>query len=222
MLQFFDPHAEKYFSSSRSTVLGQRCTESVQPCLSKSPHVHSICMSPSTLERPFQNPNITSEIDIRLDSPYHPYAMSLSKPWNHFGPHQLFSGKQNLDHYRDALSSSILAPAFSCAFSPLSNMNALSAEEMERFQRLSDTYQPNLEVAFISPSARNKPLTSIESSRLNEKAQPHYRTGICQCRSHSRSKDKCKLLWLTLCPPKGVPYLTRYRRLLFHTLNVVS
>lgn len=49
-------------------------------------------------------------------------------------------------------------------------MNALSAEEMERFQRLSDTYQPNLEVAFISPSARK------QTSDL-------YRTLSCQQKS---------------------------------------
>lgn len=79
MLHIFDRHAEKYFSSNRSTVLGQRCTESVQPCLSKSPpHVHSICMSLS-INCLFQNPDITSEIGIRLDSPYQPVCDVLIK-----------------------------------------------------------------------------------------------------------------------------------------------
>lgn len=74
--------------------------------------------------------------------------MSLSKPtWNHFGSHQPFPEKQNLANlYRDALSSSILAPAFSLsAFSPFT-MNALSPDEMERFQRLSNNYQPDVQV----------------------------------------------------------------------------
>jgi ubiquitin thioesterase protein OTUB1 len=68
--------------------------------------------------------------------------MSISKPWNHFGSHQPFPDKQNL-FYRDTLPSSLL-PAFS--FSAFSNMNALSADEMERFQRLSNNYQPDVEV----------------------------------------------------------------------------
>ncbi|KAJ5336529.1 Ovarian tumor otubain [Penicillium brevicompactum] len=78
--------------------------------------------------------------------------MSLSKPtWNHFGSHQPFPEKQNLANlYRDALSSSILTPAFSLsAFSPFT-MNALSPDEMERFQRLSNNYQPDVQGPHVS------------------------------------------------------------------------
>lgn len=85
--------------------------------------------------------------------------MSLSKPtWNHFGIHQPFPEKQNpVDFYRDALSSSFLSPvalSLSAAFSPISsnsaNMNALSADEMERFQKLSNSYQPEVQGPLVS------------------------------------------------------------------------
>jgi ubiquitin thioesterase protein OTUB1 len=83
--------------------------------------------------------------------------MSISKPWNHhFGSHP-FPAKQNLNlHlYRDALSSSLLSPvalslplpSYSHPHPPtMSNMNALSADEMERFQKLSNTYEPDVQV----------------------------------------------------------------------------
>jgi ubiquitin thioesterase protein OTUB1 len=76
--------------------------------------------------------------------------MSLSEPiWNHFGSHQPFPDKQNYANlYRGALSS-VLFPALSLpAFPPTSsiNMNALSADEMERFQKLSNTYEPEVAV----------------------------------------------------------------------------
>lgn len=85
--------------------------------------------------------------------------MSLSKPtWNHFGIHQPFPEKQNpVDFYRDALSSSFLSPvalSLSAAFSPIpshsANMNALSADEMERFQKLSNSYQPEVQGPLVS------------------------------------------------------------------------
>lgn len=85
--------------------------------------------------------------------------MSLSKPtWNHFGIHHPFPEKQNpVDLYRDALSSSFLSPvalSLSAAFSPISsnsaNMNALSADEMERFQKLSNSYQPEVQGPLVS------------------------------------------------------------------------
>ncbi|CAG7971395.1 unnamed protein product [Penicillium nalgiovense] len=86
--------------------------------------------------------------------------MSLSKPtWNHFGIHQPFPEKQNpVGFYRDSLSSSFLSPvalSLSAAFShPISsnsaNMNALSADEMERFQKLSNSYQPDVQGPLVS------------------------------------------------------------------------
>ncbi|KAJ5592462.1 Ovarian tumor otubain [Penicillium hordei] len=85
--------------------------------------------------------------------------MSLSKPtWNHFGIHQPFPEKQNpVDFYRGAISSSFLSPvalSLSAAFSPISsnsaNMNALSADEMERFQKLSNSYQPEVQGPLVS------------------------------------------------------------------------
>lgn len=112
---------------------------------------------------------------------FKPYAMSLSKPtWNHFGIHQPFPEKQNpVDFYRDALSSSFLSPvalSLSAAFSPISsnsaNMNALSADEMERFQKLSNSYQPEVQVfgfnypglqQWLTP-CRQGPLVSTKQS----------------------------------------------------------
>ncbi|KAJ5780481.1 Ovarian tumor otubain [Penicillium paradoxum] len=86
--------------------------------------------------------------------------MSLSKPtWNHFGPHQPFPEKQYSAHfYRHALSSSFFSPvalSLSAAFShPISctsaNMNALSPDEMERFQKLSNSYQPDIPGPLVS------------------------------------------------------------------------
>jgi ubiquitin thioesterase protein OTUB1 len=85
--------------------------------------------------------------------------MSLSKPtWHHFAPHQHFLEKQPVDFYRDALSPSFLSPvalSLSAAFShPISsnsaNMNALSADEMERFQKLSNSYQPEVQGPLVS------------------------------------------------------------------------
>ncbi|CAG7918301.1 unnamed protein product [Penicillium olsonii] len=95
--------------------------------------------------------------------------MSLSKPWNH-GSHHPFPHKQNFDLYRDVSSS--LLPAFSLStFSPFA-MNALSPDEMERFQRLSNTYQPDvqpshsiaLDYANADPTLAAK--TNTESSRI--------------------------------------------------------
>lgn len=84
------------------------------------------------------------------------YAMSLSKPyWNHFGPHHPFSEKQMFDDFY-RLPSTLLPPlglSLSAAFAPdssmnnSSNMNTLSADEMERFQKLSNEFQPDVQVS---------------------------------------------------------------------------
>lgn len=108
--------------------------------------------------------------------------MSLSKStWNHFGIHQPSPEKQNsVDSYRGALPSSFLSPvahSLSAAFShPVSsnsaNMNALSADEMERFQKLSNNYQPEVQVfgfdypgpqQWLTP-CRQGPLVSTKQS----------------------------------------------------------
>lgn len=109
-----------------------------------------------------------------------PYAMSLSKSWNHFGPHQPFPEKQNpASFYRDALSSSFFSPvalSLSAAFShPIScsaaNMNTLSPDEMERFQKLSNSYQPDVQVISVEcpgkrwlTACRQGPLVSNKQS----------------------------------------------------------
>lgn len=128
---------------------------------------------------PSDNIGITAHSSTRI-STTPPYAM-LSKPtWNHFGIHQPFPEKQNpVNFYRDALPSSFLSPvalSLSTAFShPVSshpaNMNALSADEMERFQKLSNNYQPEVQViGFDYPlqpwliPCRQGPLVSIKQS----------------------------------------------------------
>lgn len=86
------------------------------------------------------------------------YAMSLSKsPWNHFGPHHPFPEKQKFDSfYRDALSLSFFpplglsistdfVPPGSSSMSNSANMNALSPDEMERFQKLSNEFEPDVQ-----------------------------------------------------------------------------
>ncbi|KAJ5594284.1 uncharacterized protein N7459_000492 [Penicillium hispanicum] len=90
--------------------------------------------------------------------------MSLSEPhWNYLGPHHPFLERQKLASFqRDALSpSSFLPPlglSISAAFaspgssnmSNSTNMNALSPEEMERFQRLSNEFEPDVQGPLVS------------------------------------------------------------------------
>jgi ubiquitin thioesterase protein OTUB1 len=102
----------------------------------------------------YEDPHLTIPRH-KLD--FNSYAMSISKPWNHhFGSHP-FPAKQNLNlhRYRDAISSSLLSPvalslplpSYSHPHPPtMSNMNALSADEMERFQKLSNSYEPDVQV----------------------------------------------------------------------------
>lgn len=86
--------------------------------------------------------------------------MSLSKPpWSHFGPHHPFPDKQRFHtFYRDAPSflpplgfsiSTVLAPPppASSNMSNSANMNALSQAEMERFQKLSNEFEPDVQVS---------------------------------------------------------------------------
>ena len=84
--------------------------------------------------------------------------MSLSKiPWNHFGPHHPFPERQKFaSFYRDTLAPSLLPPlslSTSAAFNPSpsnmsnpANMNTLSPDEMERFQKLSNEFEPDVQV----------------------------------------------------------------------------
>ncbi|KAJ5119905.1 hypothetical protein N7448_010574 [Penicillium atrosanguineum] len=84
------------------------------------------------------------------------YAMSLSKPWSHFGPHHPFPEKQN--YYRDPFPPSLLPPlgfSISAAFAPdptmsNANMNALPLDEMERFQKLSNEFEPDVQGPLVS------------------------------------------------------------------------
>lgn len=109
--------------------------------------------------------------------------MSLSKPtWNHFGIHQPFPEKQNpVGFYRDSLSSSFLSPvalSLSAAFShPVStnsaNMNALSADEMERFQKLSNSYQPDVRVIGHDYSGLRQWLTCRQGPLVSTKQSSH-------------------------------------------------
>jgi ubiquitin thioesterase protein OTUB1 len=85
--------------------------------------------------------------------------MSLSKlSWNHFGPHHPFPEKQKFHGcYQDALAPpDFLRPlglSISAAFAPgpstmsnSSNMNTLSPDEMQRFQKLSNEFEPDVPV----------------------------------------------------------------------------
>lgn len=85
--------------------------------------------------------------------------MSLSKlPWNHFGPHHPFPEKQKFHGcYQDVLAPpAFLRPlglSISAAFAPgpsamsnSSNMNTLSPDEMQRFQKLSNEFEPDVPV----------------------------------------------------------------------------
>lgn len=83
--------------------------------------------------------------------------MSLSNlPWSHFGPYRPFPEKQKFNnYYQDALSSSGLLPlglSISAAFAHDSdishpvNMNTFSVDQMERFQQLSNEYEPEVQV----------------------------------------------------------------------------
>lgn len=126
--------------------------------------------------------------------------MSLSKPWSHFGPHHPFPEKQKFSgYYQDALSSTLLPPldfSISAAFSPgpdmsnSANMNALSPEEMERFQKLSNNYEPDVQVRSLIGVGLSA-LTSSGSAGLAQAVHSQYRDGLCQCRPDSCYKNKC-------------------------------
>jgi ubiquitin thioesterase protein OTUB1 len=87
--------------------------------------------------------------------------MSLSKPWSHFGPHHPFPDKQRFHtYYRDAPSflpplgfsiSAALTPCVPSNMSTSTNMNALSQSEMERFQKLSNEFEPDVQVRLRLP-----------------------------------------------------------------------
>lgn len=125
--------------------------------------------------------------------------MSLSKPWSHFGPHHPFPEKQKLNgYYQDALSPTLLPPlgfSVSTAFTPpdmsnSANMNALSPEEMERFQKLSNNYEPDVQVR--SPIGVGlSALTSSGSAGLAQAVHSQYCDGLRQCRPHPCNKNKC-------------------------------
>jgi ubiquitin thioesterase protein OTUB1 len=90
--------------------------------------------------------------------------MSVSTiPWNHFGPHHFFLEKQKANsYYQNTLPSAHLPalghsrPIYSGSnMSHSSNMNALSPDEMERFQKLSNEFEPDVPVgrsSSIEPS----------------------------------------------------------------------
>lgn len=126
--------------------------------------------------------------------------MSLSKlPWSHFGPHHPFPEKQKFNgYYQDALSSTLLPPlgfSLSAAFTPAptmsnsANMNALSPDEMERFQKLSNNYEPDVQVR-ISDSGGLSALTSLGPAGLAQAVHSQHRDGLCKCRPDSCHKNK--------------------------------
>lgn len=84
--------------------------------------------------------------------------MSLSYlPWNHFGPHHPSPQKQKYSGFvQDAFSPALLPPlgfSLSATLAPGSRMsnsanaNALSTEEMEHFQKLSNEFEPDVQVS---------------------------------------------------------------------------
>jgi hypothetical protein len=135
--------------------------------------------------------------------------MSVSNPWNHhFGSHPFPKQNLNLHLYRDAISSSLLSPVALSLPSyshpqhrhhrphppTMSNMNALSADEMERFQKLSNTYEPEVQVrplstlSFPTTSAFTAD-TPTGTTCLTQGAYSECRVGICQCRPCALCKD---------------------------------
>lgn len=118
------------------------------------------------------------------------YAMSLSKPhWNHFGPHHPFPEKQKFDSFYH-VPSTLLPPlglSISAAFAPgpnvnnSTNMNTLSADEMERFQKLSNEFQPDVQVSDGASVRTIRADHATGSSRFQQGIQPWHRATICQC-----------------------------------------
>ncbi|KAJ5885158.1 Ovarian tumor otubain [Penicillium taxi] len=80
--------------------------------------------------------------------------MSLSnRPWNHFSPHYSFPEKHKFDvYYREAiaLSPALLPLGDTPVMSNSANMNALSPDEMERFQKLSNEFEPDVQGPLVS------------------------------------------------------------------------
>jgi ubiquitin thioesterase protein OTUB1 len=151
--------------------------------------------------------------------------MSLSKPtWHHFAPHQHFLEKQPVDFYRDALSPSFLSPvalSLSAAFShPISsnsaNMNALSADEMERFQKLSNSYQPEVQVIGFEYSDPRQWLTSCGQGPLVSTKQSSHSIALDYSNADPTLATKTNVSFggLSLCVTQGLHLLTSHRRLL--------
>ncbi|KAJ5624538.1 cysteine proteinase [Penicillium lagena] len=77
--------------------------------------------------------------------------MSLSElPWSPIGPHHPFVDKQKVASlYRNSFFASQLSvPPFVAP--PFVNMNPLSPEEMERFQKLSNEFEPDVQGPLVS------------------------------------------------------------------------
>ncbi|KAJ5549016.1 hypothetical protein N7513_006250 [Penicillium frequentans] len=86
--------------------------------------------------------------------------MSVSTiPWNHFGPHHFYPEKQKANsYYQNILPSTFLPPRGHSRpvypgsnMSHSSNMNALSPDEMERFQKLSNEFEADVPGPLVSP-----------------------------------------------------------------------
>ena len=78
--------------------------------------------------------------------------MSLSElPWSRIGPHHPFVEKQKAASlYRTSFFAPHLPlPPF--AAPPFVNMNPLSPDEMERFQKLSNEFEPDVQVGCVVP-----------------------------------------------------------------------
>lgn len=132
------------------------------------------------------------------------YAMSLADvPWNHPGPlnHPLPARQgstTNLYHHHSPHSSAFCNSGYSHlpsavypGNSSFFNMNTLSTEEMERFQKLSNEFEPDIQVGPPQPWTDNAACLTPNQGpfSVNETTKQCYRHGLCECWSYFCRKD---------------------------------
>lgn len=125
--------------------------------------------------------------------------MSLADvPWNQFNPYNHFPDGQdfpyNIYHLTPPfafLSHGLSDPSDTHhnSYAPL-DMAALSPEELERFQKLSNEFEPDAQVRESRSMWNRASLMESGSSRVGETIERCNCGRLCKCRSDSRLQDK--------------------------------
>ena len=118
-------------------------------------------------------------------------------PWNQFNPHSHFPDEQTYQPfvYQQPTPSPSVASGASQSPGPRYNryasfnMAALSPDELERFQKLSNEYRPDLPVSILVISSV-RVLTIAGTSCIAQAVHHGNCGGLRQCRSNLRREDQ--------------------------------